>query len=47
MNVKWIKVFLLINKSFLRPEKVDQALVTPKFSGEVEEAFRVAVNGFV
>ena len=33
--------------SFLYPPKVDQALVTPKFSGEVEEAFRAAVYGFV
>ncbi len=28
-------------------EEVDQALVTPKLCGEVEEAFRIAVNGFV
>ena len=38
---------VLVLLLFLYSEKVDQALVTPKFSGEVEEAFRVAVNGFV
>ena len=37
----------MIVEFFLCTEKVDHALVTPKFSGEVEEAFRVAVNGFV
>ena len=38
-----VLVFLL----FLYSEEVDQTLVTPKFGCEVEEAFRVAVNGFV
>ena len=31
--------------SFLRPEEVYQTLVTPELCGEVEEAFRVAVDG--
>ena len=38
---------VLVLLLFLYSEKVDQALVTPKFSGEVEEAFRVAVDGLV
>ena len=38
---------VLVLLLFLYSEKVDQALVTPKFGCEVEEPFRVAVNGFV
>ena len=38
---------VLVLLLFLYSEKVDQALVTPKLGGEVEEAFHVAVNGFV
>ncbi len=38
---------MLVLLLFLYSEEVDQTLVTPKFGGEVEEAFRVAVNGFV
>lgn len=38
-----VLVFLL----FLYSEEVDQTLVTPKLCGEVEDAFRVAVDGFV
>lgn len=38
-----VLVFLL----FLYSEEVDQTLVTPKLGREVEEAFRVAVDGLV
>lgn len=38
---------MLVLLLFLYSKEVDQALVTPKLGGEVEEAFRVAVNGFV
>ena len=38
---------VLVLLLFLYSEKVDQTLVTPKFGCEVEEAFRVAVYGFV
>ncbi len=36
----------MIVEFFLCTEKVDQTLVTPKFGGEVEEAFRVEVDRF-
>jgi hypothetical protein len=35
------------NLSILRPEEVDQALITPKLGGEVEKSFSVAADGFV
>ena len=38
---------VLVLLLFLYSEEVDQTLVTPKFSGEVEEPFRVAAYGFV
>ena len=38
---------VLVLLLFLYSEKVDQALVTPKLGGEVEEAFRVAVDRLV
>ena len=37
----------MIVEFFLYSEKVHQTHVTPKLGGDVEEAFRVAVNGFV
>lgn len=38
---------VLVLLLFLYSEEVDQALITPKLSGEVEEAFGIAVYGFV